>query len=120
MLGGNDYGRWHCFVERSLNLSLPDGSTGTGGERYVRGRMDDDIANRPAGSAMSDAAADRLEDLREEARYRRERLDLYRARLYGGRAHSQDKLHELERASDSAAARLRRAEEQAAAKRSSA
>ena len=51
-----------------------------------------------------------LERLRDEARYRRERLDLYRARLYGGRAASQGKLRELERASDGAAARLRRAE----------
>jgi hypothetical protein len=51
-----------------------------------------------------------LERLRDEARYRRERLDLYRARLYGGRAASQGKLRELERASEGAAARLRRAE----------
>jgi hypothetical protein len=50
------------------------------------------------------------ERLRDEARYRRERLDLYRARLYGGRAASQGKLRELERASEGAAARLRRAE----------
>jgi hypothetical protein len=50
------------------------------------------------------------ERLRDEARYRRERLDLYRARLYGGRATSQGKLRELQRASDGAGARLRRAE----------
>jgi hypothetical protein len=56
------------------------------------------------------AARHELEQLREEARYRRERLDLYRARLYGGRAVSQGKLRELQRASDGAAARLRRAE----------
>jgi hypothetical protein len=60
-----------------------------------------------------DAARDErneLERLRDEARYRRERLDLYRARLYGGGAASQGKLRELQRASDGAAARLRRAE----------
>ena len=60
-----------------------------------------------------DAARDERnerERLRDEARYRRERLELYRARLYGGRAASQGKLSELERASDGAAARLRRAE----------
>jgi hypothetical protein len=51
-----------------------------------------------------------LEWLRDEARYRRERLELYRARMYGGRAGSQAKLRELQRASDGAAARLRRAE----------
>ena len=50
------------------------------------------------------------ERLRDEARYRRERLDLYRARMYGGRAGSEAKLRELQRASDGAAARLRRAE----------
>jgi hypothetical protein len=50
------------------------------------------------------------ERLRDEARYRHERLDLYRARLYGGRATSQGKLRELQRASDGAAARLHRAE----------
>jgi hypothetical protein len=50
------------------------------------------------------------ERLAEEARYRRERLELYRARLYGGRAVSQGRLRELERASDGAAERLRRAE----------
>jgi hypothetical protein len=48
--------------------------------------------------------------LRDEARYRRERLDLYRARLYAGRSASEGKLRELQRASDGAAARLRRAE----------
>jgi hypothetical protein len=51
-----------------------------------------------------------IERLRDEARYRRERLELYRARLYGGRAASQGKLRELERACEGAAARLRRAE----------
>jgi hypothetical protein len=55
-------------------------------------------------------ARNEREQLRDEARYRRERLDLYRARLYGGRAASQGKLRELQRASDGAAARLRRAE----------
>jgi hypothetical protein len=63
-----------------------------------------------------DAAQDERnerERLRDEARYRRERLELYRARLYGGRAASQAKLRELQRASDGAAARLRRAEARA-------
>jgi hypothetical protein len=59
--------------------------------------------------AQRDARNER-ERIRDEARYRRERLELYRARLYGGRAASQSKLRELQRASDGAAARLRRAE----------
>ena len=60
------------------------------------------------GDAARDARDER-ERLRDEARYRRERLELYRARLYGGRAVSQSKLRELQRASDGAAARLERA-----------
>jgi hypothetical protein len=63
---------------------------------------------------MSGRESERLVDLREEARYRRERLELYKARLYGGRARSQDKYRELQRSADGAAARLRRAENQLA------
>lgn len=51
-----------------------------------------------------------LEELRAEARYRRERLALYRARMYGGRASSLTKLRDLQRSCDGAAGRLRRAE----------
>ena len=51
-----------------------------------------------------------IEALREDARYRRERLALYRARLYGGRPLDASKLQELERSADGAAARLRHAE----------
>ena len=61
-----------------------------------------------------DEQAWRLDELREEARYRRERLELYRARMYGGRAHSEHRLREYERASEDASARLRRAEAQQA------
>ena len=57
-----------------------------------------------------DEQAWRLDELREEARYRRERLELYRARMYGGRARSEYRLREYERASEGAWARLRRAE----------
>jgi len=59
---------------------------------------------------MISRESERLADLREEARYRRERLALYKARLYAGRASRRDKLRELQRAADGAAARLRRAE----------
>ena len=59
-----------------------------------------------------DEQAWRLEELREEARYRRERLELYRARMYGGRAHSEYRLREYQRASEGASARLRRGEAQ--------
>ena len=51
-----------------------------------------------------------LDDLRQEARYRRERLALYKAKLYGGRPLRDEKLRELQRSYDGAAARLKRAE----------
>jgi len=58
---------------------------------------------------MMDEQAWRLDELREQPRYRRERLELYRARMYGGRAGSDSRLREHERASAGASARLRRA-----------
>jgi hypothetical protein len=51
--------------------------------------------------------AERLEQLSVEERYHRQRLELYRARLYGGRATSRVRLEEYQRAADDAAARLR-------------
>jgi hypothetical protein len=53
----------------------------------------------------------RVEDLRVEARYHRERYHLYRAKMYGLRATSTARLKELERAHQGAQARLRRAEQ---------
>jgi hypothetical protein len=53
----------------------------------------------------------RIEDLRAEARYRRERYQLYRAKMYGLRATNMARLRELERADEGAEARLRRAEQ---------
>ena len=50
-----------------------------------------------------------IERLRADARYHRERLDLYRARAYGPRATSPTRLRELERAHDGAEERLRHA-----------
>jgi hypothetical protein len=58
----------------------------------------------------------RLDELRAEARYHRQRLDLYRARLYSGRALSLVPLEEFQRVSD-AAARLRQATEEASGAR---
>ena len=58
---------------------------------------------------MKTRESERLVDLVDEARYRRERLELYKARLYAGRAGNQHKLRELQRATDGADARVRRA-----------
>jgi hypothetical protein len=60
---------------------------------------------------MSDPRAQRLEQLGVESRYHRQRLDLYRARLYGGQALSRARLDEFERAADTADARLRQAQQ---------
>jgi hypothetical protein len=53
---------------------------------------------------------DEIEDLRLEARYRRERFDLLRAKAYGGRLVIPGRLAELERAALGAESRLKRAE----------
>jgi hypothetical protein len=54
----------------------------------------------------------RIEDLQAEARYHRERYDLYRAKVYGPRPTSMARLRELERAHQGAEARLARAQQQ--------
>jgi hypothetical protein len=60
------------------------------------------------------ATSARRQQLRAEARYHRERLDLYRAKTYSGRAISLARLKELERAYDGAKARLHWAEQERA------
>ena len=52
---------------------------------------------------MSD---ERLEDLRAGARYARERYELYKAKAYGQRATSPERMRELERVCEQAEARL--------------
>lgn len=97
------------FIERLRNRSRAKGARDTGSARASQAVK----TERHSAFDRADAARDQrneLERLRDEARYRRERLDLYRARLYGGRASSQAKLSELERASGGADARLKRAE----------
>jgi hypothetical protein len=54
--------------------------------------------------------ARRIEDLRNEARYWRERHDLYLAKTRGPRATRPGRLKELERTAQAAEARLGRAE----------
>jgi hypothetical protein len=53
---------------------------------------------------------DRLARLRMDARYHRERRDLYRAKAYGPRPTRPERLRELERTYERAAERLRVAE----------
>jgi hypothetical protein len=53
-----------------------------------------------------------LEELRADARYRREHRDLYRAKTHGPRPTSPFRLWELERACVLSEARLRRAEQE--------
>jgi hypothetical protein len=65
-------------------------------------------------SAMT-TDAHRLARLRMDARYHRERRDLYRAKMFGPRATSPERMLELERASEQAAERLRSVEAKVAA-----
>jgi hypothetical protein len=53
----------------------------------------------------------RLDELRADALHHRQRLDLYRAKVYGPRPTSPARLKELERASVLSASLLRRAEQ---------
>ena len=55
---------------------------------------------------MTSAEDPRVAELEAEARYHRERYDLYRARAYGARPTSAARLRELARASERAAERL--------------
>jgi hypothetical protein len=50
-------------------------------------------------------------DLRADARYARERYDLYRAKMYGPRPTSPVRMRELERTAEGAEERLRLARE---------
>ena len=58
--------------------------------------------------------APRIQALRAQARYHRERLDLYRAKLYALRPTTMTRLRELERIDRDAEARLRGAEQERA------
>jgi vacuolar-type H+-ATPase subunit I/STV1 len=56
----------------------------------------------------------RLEELEDEARYHRDRYDLYKAKSYGPKLTSAARLSELERRCQSAESRLRHAREEIA------
>ena len=59
-----------------------------------------------------------VQELEADARYRRERLALYRAKAYSGQATTTTRLRELERASDQADERLAHARRQSGPGRS--
>jgi hypothetical protein len=56
-----------------------------------------DSVAEPRTSASLSAAASRLDERRVQARFARERYDLYKARAYGPRLTSPSRLRELER-----------------------
>ena len=62
---------------------------------------------------MTEAPDDELAALRADARYARERFELYRAKGYSMRATSPERLRELERRATETLERLRFAERQA-------
>jgi hypothetical protein len=88
-------------LARSSSLLTRDPTT-RGGKAVVQ--------KKSGTSAGAERETDRFALLRAEARYHRERLDLYKARLYRGRTPNMARLRELERAAEGAAARLRKAE----------
>ena len=59
---------------------------------------------------QSSVPSDHLDDLRAQARYARERYQLYRAKSFGPRETSAARLRELQRESEKAHERLRAAE----------
>ena len=73
-----------------------------------RGARGHDETRGAGPAAMADSP--NLNDLRAEARYHRERYDLYRAKMYGARPTTMARLRELERAHHGAEAGLRRAQ----------
>ena len=76
------------------------------------------VAVSPArGSTLARDA--RIDALRGEARYARERYDLYRAKMYGMRHTTITRFRELERIHQDAEARLRRAQQQGPARNAS-
>ena len=64
------------------------------------------------------AERDRIEDLRAEAAYARQRRDLYRAKSYGARPTSATRMRELERVLQQADERLEHAQRDVAARAS--
>ena len=70
--------------------------------------------SNPRAVAMSGSV--RIEDLRAEARYHRERYDLYKAKMYGQRPTTMSRLRELERICRDAETRLHRAEQERASR----
>jgi hypothetical protein len=69
--------------------------------------------SRPEGRAVPSVTPSQdIEQLEAQARYHRERLELYRARIYGSRPTTAAGLRERERLYEHAERRLRRAQEQ--------
>ena len=83
----------------------------SGLDDYFDRHEGDPLVERP--SVMT-TDADRIARLRMDARYHRERLELYRAKSYGARPSSPMRLRDLERASEQADGLLTAAEAQIA------
>jgi hypothetical protein len=71
----------------------------------------DELARpRGARSRIQAMSTRHLDDLRVQARYARERYDLYKAKVYGPRPTSPARMRELQRECERAEARLRAAQ----------
>jgi hypothetical protein len=88
----------------SRSPALPDSVAESGGEAKANAAEEAQLTPGPSkGSTLP------LAELEAEARYARERYELYRARAYGPRLTSAVRLRELERKSKLAGSRLDRA-----------
>ena len=79
---------------------------------HCRTRTLTDDLRRDAATRAVTVDSPRIEDLRAEARYHRDRHDLYRAKMYGLRPTTMTRFRELEQIYQGANARLRRAQEE--------
>jgi hypothetical protein len=92
------------------NLSQPEGVKA---QSPAASRPDQKAHASCDQAVLSDSQ--RIAELRVEARYARERYDLYRAKMYGLRPTTITRFRELERIYQGAVARLRRAQQRASA-----
>lgn len=66
----------------------------------------------PGNPRLEAMSTSHLDELRAQAQHARQRYDLYKARAYGQRPTSPERMRELQRASEQAEARLRAAQAQ--------
>jgi hypothetical protein len=97
-----------------LRGKVPDSSEPKAVEAQAPAPSRPDGKDTQGGQAVTSDSR-RIAELRVEARYARERYDLYRAKMYGLRPTTITRFRELERIYQGANARLRRTQQRASA-----